>query len=576
MAKGLRTKSERFIQMIRQSDPSVFDAAGVRNILANVEDYSYTPGNTYDSVKRRGSNAKSFNALTEAIRTGDLNGAIYYNTVDDTLFPFVYAEVASGADTTTGGVRTRIYDFAQIGRCDRPFFAIEEGSPTRAVRGLAGHFNSFKFTSKRGNNGQSRFSAGFTTTNAPEVGAMTGGVAANAVLTFTASAVTGDGVFAITKAGSAAQNVTFSINDTTAQTVTKFATAGLTVAVAGTVVAPAAKVNASTSGSGALYSAGSTTNAGNAFDSNTATVATVPASGYLGWTFTTAMTINAIRVTRDTDAPIGLSFNATVTASANGTFSDEVTLLTTTALVSNTVVTFANTTAYKAYRLRNTEGAQITVKELEFMVDNTATTNGTIVVTVSNPSNTAVTIAPVSGTGWSGLVTQMGNNGVLRSVLKAPLPLLPQHLSFYVADTYAGLDQASAYVGTVEEFEIDIPKIREARMPHNGQLSYTEVVDSEDVDIKLMVLLFADQGSSTRCQDMVNNAEAYISKPLYWRVKAALPGTLYQIIFEFYGSVGSTVEYEYNGNAEERRFNFDLIENLDLEWNFRVTTKVPA
>jgi hypothetical protein len=63
---------------------------------------------------------------------------------------------------------------------------------------------------------------------------------------------------------------------------------------------------------------------------------------------------------------------------------------------------------------------------------------------------------------------------------------------------------------------------------------------------------------------------------LFWRVKAALPGTSYQIIWEFYGSVGETIPYEYNGNVEERRFTFDLIENIDLEWNFRVITKVPA
>lgn len=672
MPRGLRTKSERFIQMLRQTDPSTFDPNAARIICSNLEDYSYNPTNTYDSVKRRGANAKSFNALTEAMRTGDMSGALYYNLVEDQILPYVFAEATS--DATAAGVRTRIYDWAQSGRNDRPFFAIEEGVATRCVRGLAGHFNSFKFTSKRGQNGQSRFSAGFTTTNAPEVGAMTGGAAQNSVLNITATNVTTEGVFSIKPGALAAQNVSFAVGDTTAQMVAKLAAIGITATVAGTVAVSTGETHTLSSngaiGNATIYNtvvvtpgmtalalrdairalggnyanvtvngsttAGATNLVGTgtasassssggavaafAFDNDPATAwqagsTAVPQS--LQYQFTSPQLIAAYAI-RSTTGNLGAETSTwQFQGSTDGTAWS--TLDTQTGVANQVgggriVYNIASPGNYAYYRLlisssRDSNISILQVYGLELLsgpatgtytiafpagvgnvaditgapgagwtsgVTQAGNASGSMVITVTAPAQTSVTISPVSGAGWSGAVPQSGSNGQLRSVLKAALPVLPQHLSFYVADSYAGLDAPSAYVGTIEEFEFDIPKVREPRMPHNGQVTYSEVVDSEDVEIKLMVLLFADQGSSTRCQDLVANGEAYISKPMYWRVQCAQPGTSHKIIFEFYGSVGETVEVEYNGNVEERRFHFDLIENLELDWNCRVLTKVPV
>lgn len=230
MGKGFKTKGGRILQFIWHAlNPNLFNPNGKRVVGSNFEEYTYEDGTEYDKIKRQGAKALHANVPLEGIHMGTAKGPLGYNLIDDQILPFLVAkamrdEVLTGANA---GIRETEYRRPQFDRADREFFAVQEGTPTDCELGCFGMFTGFKFSSKRGNKGVARFDLSFVTQVAVAYGAMTGSVKQNSKWQVTATNATGDLVLNYLLPGAVApKQVTMPVNDTSAQTKTKFESNG--------------------------------------------------------------------------------------------------------------------------------------------------------------------------------------------------------------------------------------------------------------------------------------------------------------------------------------------------------------
>ena len=256
MAKGQKTKAGHIIQMIwHGADPNRFNPNGKRVVCHNAEDYDFIEGIEFDKLSRKGAKALIANVPLEEMWTGKLSGPLHYNLMDDQIFPFW---IAKGVETpiSVGGVPCIDTEYArpQLDRADRVFFSIEEGKAGGgADLGCYGMFTSFKWTSKRGNKGKSRFEVGFATQAAVPRPNLTGGTAQNHKTRITAANVSNALSLLITAPGLAPKTVSLAIGDTAAQIKAKFLAEGMTVNASGGVVVGAGQVD-SVGGTGAALS----------------------------------------------------------------------------------------------------------------------------------------------------------------------------------------------------------------------------------------------------------------------------------------------------------------------------------
>ena len=239
MTKGQKTKAGHIIQMIHHgADPNRFNPNGKRVVCHNAEDYDFIEGIEFDKLSRKGAKALIANVPLEEMWTGKISGPLHYNLMDDQIFPFW---IAKGVETpiSVGGVPCIDTEYVrpQLDRADRAFFAIEEGKAGGgADLGCYGMFTSFKWTSKRGNKGKSRFEVGFATQAAVPRSNLTGGTAQNHKFRVVASGVAGPvGVAVGTPGAGQAKTVSLAIGLTKAQIEAAFAAEGLTVVSTGTI-----------------------------------------------------------------------------------------------------------------------------------------------------------------------------------------------------------------------------------------------------------------------------------------------------------------------------------------------------
>lgn len=241
MGKGLNTKSGRMLQMIRHGDnPNEFDPTGARVVCANF-DHDYTESYEFENRRRRGVNGGYFNAVTDGMAEGQLEGVLQYNLMDDQVLPFVLAKCAVADDTIVSGGRERVYYWPQYDRADRAFFAVEEGRPGSVLRGGFGIFTSFKFNSKTGKKSSAKATMPFVTQAPATVAEMTGASAQNAKIRLGATNVTGSVTLGIIAGSAAKKNVTLAIGNTKAQIEAAFAAQGFDVDSTGTIAVASGK-----------------------------------------------------------------------------------------------------------------------------------------------------------------------------------------------------------------------------------------------------------------------------------------------------------------------------------------------
>jgi hypothetical protein len=174
---------------------------------------------------------------------------------------------------------------------------------------------------------------------------------------------------------------------------------------------------------------------------------------------------------------------------------------------------------------------------------------------------------------------QVGGSGI-NSSLVDPKPILPGHIKLYRADTLAGLDNPSAFVGVVEEWELEQPNGPEPSYFHNNEnsadpLTYSAHKEPEQLTYTLSVTIPTDLPGG-HCSTLRDGARQYVSKPQFWRIEMLSPEAGYSQRVEFYGSIDRNIPLVFNDNVEERQLFFDLLVNRGGSWNFRWVSKVPV
>jgi hypothetical protein len=645
MGKGLKSKAGRILQFIRHGlNPNLFNPNGKRTVCSNAEDYDFVPAIEFDKLTRKGAKALTANVPLEELWQGKISGPLHYNLIDDQILPYWIAkgvETASVVDTVN--VIDTLYTRPQLDRADREFFAVEEGKAgDGADLGCYGLLTSFKWTSKRGNKGTSRFEAGFVTQAAVKRNALTGGTLQNTIMAIAAANVSTDGVFSVQKAGAAAESVTVHIGDSTATIKAAFEALNSIdgVTVVGTVAAAAGELHILTANSAAgnatIYNTIVVTNGMTAAALQTA----IRALGgvYANVTVTGAVTFSALP---------GYKFSGAANALANQEFLPTGTILpngkevfqaadgtklfspndgTNRWFIGDVISTggfyrndsASNTPPLTGWVAANSAGPAPTGAangtysgsyNIQFPVgvgnvsDITGTpgTNwsssvtqpgnagGNITVTVTNPTNTSVSITKTSGAGWSASVTQQGSDGSILGAMLPEDPILPGHLFLYSSTSPADLYDEANLVGAIGEWNIDDPKIC---MPVSHHIPVVDAArpnlpatynshaeeDTQEDGIKLEVTMDCDD--TEQVPGMVGLIRASgartVSEPRYWGIVAIRPGSPRRVWLDFYGSIGNSAEIKFAGTVEQRTFVFDLLENKGADWNFRVKTRRPA
>ena len=626
MGKGLNTKSGRMLQMIRHGDnPNEFDPTGARVVCANL-DHDYSESYEFENRRRRGVNGGYFNAVTDGMAEGQLEGVLCYNLNDDQVLPFVLAKCAPTDDVIVSGGRERVYYWPQYDRADRAFFAVEEGRPGSVLRGGFGMFTSFKFVSKTGKKSSAMATLPFVTQAPKRVTEMTGASAQNGKIRLLGTNVNGPVTLGLVVGSNPKKNVTLNIGNTKAQIEAAFAAQGLTVNSTGTIAAGAGERH-TVSGSGNVLSIYGITVDFTAPDPKAALQTAIRALPGRG------SAVVSGTITRSVAGQFVIS--GAGTAVVNGTYSDFG------PGVDAGTREFRSASGYRLYRsggqwvLRasdngdryfQTTGTPVSAYPILQEALNAAlpapTVSGTgnatpaslnITITYDAPDNVS-DVEPVPGPGYVGAsvqpglavgqveieffdppqtrvvatkeaggagyvlaALQQGGKGIAAAIVE-PMPILPGHLRFFRADTLAGLDAPEAFIGRISEAELEIPKLAEPAYFHNntesGPVTYSAHKEPDDMDIMISVTLPTDENGD--CAGLTDGTRVYVSKESYWRVKMVCPIAGYEQTVEFFGSVGKNIPLTYNENVEERKFVFNLLENRVLGWNFRWKTRVPA
>lgn len=520
MAKGQKTKAGHIIQMIwHGADPNRFNPNGKRVVCHNAEDYDFIEGIEFDKLSRKGAKALIANVPLEEMWTGKISGPLHYNLMDDQIFPFW---IAKGTETpvTVGGLPCIDTEYVrpQLDRADRAFFSIEEGKAGGgADLGCYGMFTSFKWTSKRGNKGKSRFEVGFATQAAVPRPTLTGGTAQNHKTRVTASNVAGPVGLSVMVPGVAqAKAVNLAIGMTKAQIEAAFAAVALTAVATGTIATGAGKSQIiSYSGNGPLSIGGVAVDLSAPESVNTLVgriKSANPSRNTLTGTGTITKAVGAvIRVVGAGNSLLNQDYVPNGTSGGQSRFvapnGSRIEYDATSGIYYLSVSTSsggANNAAYRSFSgaldpaekgwfVGGDESSQApapTVTAVNgnpgsaniILSDNAsagnvadlpvvgtgATTSGTapggaggqIDLEFTAPGTSLLTVTKASGDAGYVLSTpQYGSDGSILQSMLPDDPIMPGHLFLYSADTPAGLEDESNLVGQIEEWEIDDSKI---------------------------------------------------------------------------------------------------------------------
>ena len=637
MSLGLKTKSGRILQIIHQgADPNLFDPNGKRVVCSNFEEYVFDEAPEYQHLKRQGAKARVGNVLLEEVSTGTAKGPIYYNLFDDQILPFWLG--AASSDTTNNGVRATEYKRPQFQRADRKFFSVQEGLLDNCELGCYGMITSFKWTSKRGNKGQSEFDLGFVTQAKVPFGAMTGGVARNSKFRVAAANVQGDLVLNYLLPGATvAKQVTLSIGDTAPQTKAKFEANGdgVNVSIAGAIVAGDGERHHVVGSGNALSIYGVAVDF-TAADPKSSLQTAIRAlqgrgSAVVSGTITKSVAgqfvisgagtvaVNGIYSdfgpgvdagTREFRSASGFRLYRSggqwvLRASDNG---DRYYQTSGTPVSAYPVLQEALNAALPVPTVSGTGNATPASLNIDITYDANAgnlvdveavpgpgyagtstqpgAAGGTVVIEFTAPANARVQLNRVSGdAGYVLSETQPGSNGDLLTSMVDPKPVTPGHIELFSAPTLAGALLPAARAGRVCEWELNDSKIVSPQSHHikisdparpTLGTTYDSHGEEETESDSLQLMITMDCDETGEVPALLAEGRRYVSGARWWHLVATCPEAPYKIVVDFYGSLGTSVPRKFAGNIEQRMFPIDLLENEVEGFNFRVTTYRPA
>lgn len=174
MGQGLNTQSERFIQAVPETTPGVYASGATPIVLSNIDSgYNYQSADVYDELRAPGDNEDAWSSVVEQSIALDYSAAPYYNLFSEAVLQFIMDTPTGSNDATAGGVRTRVWNWAQSGRINRKTATLEEGTAASARRSPYGLVTSVELTSTRGNKGTTRMKINWVGQKAAEGVAMT-------------------------------------------------------------------------------------------------------------------------------------------------------------------------------------------------------------------------------------------------------------------------------------------------------------------------------------------------------------------------------------------------------------------
>ncbi|RYX82193.1 hypothetical protein EON83_20235 [bacterium] len=602
--KGESIYSKLLLQLVREETPGVYDPNGRRTVMLQVKG-DFVPEEQWGNFRPDGFNVDAWNALSKEHRV--FNGTLQ----PDFSHIELLAEMACGVSFLTTTAPTtdtvqNVYEVPSMGERSIYTYTLERGTPSSCERCTYGILIAMSGTNDR----DAATPEGSITLlcRKPELGSadvpMTGGVAQSAVLRFTATGVAAPGVFAVKIGSAAAQNVSLAAGDTTANTVTKLAAVGVTATVVGTVATATGEVhrlyNPSATGNAVFYGGAITLNP------NTSTTTSLQtAIQALGGDFA-ARTVAGTITPPTIGAPFSMA-GSTDDALYNGTYTNAgnynsapyytnangrvcylwsgTTWYFTSALGSPAFVSAAgNATNPTAATAGGTGPAvpTITYTSSPGFVDITITTpsgagnvadiesnpgtgyvgtstppggsSGVITATVTAPTNTPVSVTFVSGTGWSGLQSQVGGDGKFR--IPKRLPMMPQMFTYRESDTRAGLDTAQA-IGKVKKVGWTMDSIAgmEWFFDENnlGPQSHT---DNADAKQSLTVQLAKSSNGLARLQA---DATVQPSAPRWREIRAAHPDLKHLFRFQLNGSTMAAAPLQAAGNIQSYEFSIGAV-----------------
>ena len=459
---------------------------------------------------------------------------------------------------------------------------------------------------------------------------MTGAVAGNAVLAVNAAGVTGPGVFSIGVGSAAAQNVTLAIGDTTAQTATKLATVGLTANVAGTVNVGAGEIQR-VNGTGNTF----TIYDDIVVDTATATLASVQTAvrakpgrgsvvvsgtitapvagtpgntivsgggnGFVNGTYVPSGTFNGAVLRKYVaqgmnvywsgtnwriggDAPgVGSYYYEAPGTAAAGPPATGWTVTASGAGPAPTVTTAADSGATPgASNLTFTyDAAAGNVTDLATTSAGYTATNtqpgaagGGITISVTTPANTPVSITFVSGTGWSGSVTQAGGNGTVVPLEAAPITAADWTVKR--ALTYAALAGASV-ITSAYNYGVKISDIHKPHYTANGTETYDRFITGKRELALDLAMDDSNTGDLAAIEDGADNRANRVSLAAWWELKNQSGDARYSLTTRVFASVSNDIEIDDDEDAEGRKFTLmEIVIGTGQAFSCEHELRVPA
>ena len=603
--------SQRRIQLLRQSDPRQFPAPGTPPLVMTTWNLKrQAPDQARQEFRPVGYQADAWTALLRHYETfqGDISAD--YEQIDIVLEMLCGPPTLTASTMPGGPVQKRDYYVPESLIAAIQFFAIEHGYTRACKRMLYSLLTAFSMNVKRGNQpgitsaGTVMFNRPLRNTDGSENFQMTGTTPQSAVLQVLAANVGGDGVFALRIGGVLAGSLTFSINDTQATTIAKFAALGLTAAVAGGITSGAGEKHVlsgpSVTGNATIY--GSVV-----VNPSTSTIVSVQAAiQALGGVKASAQVSGTI------SAPTVQSFTLSGLSSHNGNYSQSGTMngaprfntaagtdyyffdgaqwrisgsgyggspdITLSGSATTPTAPGASSAVFSGV-VSNPGAVNLTI-QFPAAVGNVpgleaipgtgytgtstqpGSAGGALTVTVSAPTNTPVSLSFVSGAGYSSSIVQAGSNG--QTVKPNPYPMLPQHFSVRRNANLAGL-YAAPQLNGVRETVLDITAVLEPDQNFNeGELSYTDHVGG-DIQITHKLTLVSDTLLPiSDVQSMRDKADSTPAVAEWYQTRAVHPDKLHSFFYEGMFAVNAPYAPGAGGLVYQYEFPMKLMLNNEL------------
>jgi hypothetical protein len=489
MSQGLNTRSSRFLQMIPETAAGTFDPSAAPLITSNLQ-HEWQDGNAFDGWRSPGMNEDEFNALIEGTQIVSGEFVPFYNLLDDTLLPYVFALVSNALDT---GVRTRVYELPASGLVNRKTFSLEEGVAASCRRATYGLIPSFSITSQRGNGGKCRGQVSMMLRAATEGVAMTGAVAQNEIWQFIAAGVTENAVFALpTTPKGAGGNLTIAPGETSGTLKTKL-NGIVGYNDAGVLVTGSIPVGNEATGATVIGSNVNTFGlSANLFDGNDTTSFGQDGGGGV-WATCDFGNANKKAIQRIVLWAANTNINQVIIAAGDEvegdnnqvpipgfsqTFnlvpSDWVADPTHAGLYKHTF-DFVNATAYRYTGFAFLGSAGTNARTAQMALNSLGIT-GTLTVTLGGALANSNIGEPTktSGAGWSLDVQQQGSNSEVTRV--TALPILPNHWRISRATNYANIGDVGSIIGVAQRLEWANENLV---APYDREITYSDHVDGE-------------------------------------------------------------------------------------------------